>query len=55
MPGVSGLWQVSGRSDVTFDDMLRLDIHYIENWSLWLDLRILWQTVLIVVTRKGAY
>jgi lipopolysaccharide/colanic/teichoic acid biosynthesis glycosyltransferase len=55
MPGLTGLWQVSGRSDVAFDDMLNLDIHYVENWSLWLDLRILWQTVLIVTTGKGAY
>lgn len=55
MPGVTGLWQVSGRSDVAFDDMLNLDIHYVENWSLWLDLRILWQTVLIVTMGKGAY
>lgn len=55
MPGVTGLWQVSGRSDVAFDDMLHLDIQYVENWSLWLDLRILWQTVLVVFTNKGAY
>jgi len=53
MPGV-GLWQVSGRSEVAFDDMLHLDIHYIEHWSLWLDLRIIWQTILIVLTSKGA-
>ena len=55
MPGVTGLWQVSGRSEVAFDDMLRLDMSYIEHWSFWLDLRIIWQTILIVLTGKGAY
>jgi lipopolysaccharide/colanic/teichoic acid biosynthesis glycosyltransferase len=55
MPGVTGLWQVSGRSEVAFDDMLHLDIHYIEHWSLWLDLHIIWQTIVIVLTSKGAY
>ncbi len=55
MPGVTGLWQASGRSEMAFDEMLQLDIHYIEHWCLWLDLRILWQTVLTVVTSKGAY
>jgi lipopolysaccharide/colanic/teichoic acid biosynthesis glycosyltransferase len=55
MPGVTGLWQVSGRSDVAFEDMLHLDIDYIENWSLWLDLWIIWQTILVIFTGKGAY
>lgn len=55
MPGVTGLWQVSGRSEVAFEDMLHLDIDYIENWSLWLDLRIIWQTIIVVLTGKGAY
>jgi len=56
MPGVTGLWQVSGRSEVAFDDMLHLDIHYIEHWSLWLDLRIIWQTIHpYCFTSKGAY
>jgi exopolysaccharide biosynthesis polyprenyl glycosylphosphotransferase len=55
MPGVTGLWQVSGRSEVSFDEMLHLDIHYIEHWSLLLDLRIIWRTIQVVLTRKGAY
>ena len=55
IPGVTGLWQVSGRSEVAFEDMLRLDIQYIKHWSLWLDLRIIWQTIQVVLTRKGAY
>lgn len=55
MPGVTGLWQASGRSEMAFDEMLHLDIYYIEHWSLRLDLRILWQTVLTVVKGKGAY
>jgi len=55
LPGVTGLWQVSGRSEVTFNDMLQMDLFYQENWSFWLDLSILWQTVLVVLLRKGAY
>ncbi len=55
IPGVTGLWQVSGRSNVAFDDMLHLDIHYIQNWSLGLDLRIIWQTIQVVLISKGAY
>lgn len=55
MPGVTGLWQVSGRSEIAFDDMLRLDIYYVEQWSLWMDLRIILQTILVVLTSKGAY
>jgi len=54
-PGLSGLWQVSGRSNVPFDEMCQLDIYYIENWSLGLDLRIMLQTIPYVIFRKGAY
>jgi len=54
-PGITGLWQVSGRSDIPFDEMVLLDIYYIENWSLGLDLRILLQTVPKVIFGEGAY
>ena len=54
-PGITGLWQVSGRSDLTFDEMVFLDIYYIENWSVILDLRILLKTVPTVIFGPGAY
>lgn len=54
-PGITGLWQVKGRSKTTFDDMVRLDIEYIRNWSIWLDFKIILQTPLAVLTGKGAY
>lgn len=54
-PGITGLWQVSGRSRVTFDEMVRLDIQYARNWSLLLDLKILLQTPRAVVSADGAY
>jgi len=54
-PGLTGLWQVSGRSDVPFHDMVRLDLHYIRNWSLWLDLEIILRTVPAVIGNRGAY
>ncbi|MEJ2752713.1 MAG: sugar transferase, partial [Chloroflexota bacterium] len=53
--GMTGLWQVSGRSDLTFDELCLLDIYYIENWSLPLDIRILLQTVPYVLFGRGAY
>jgi lipopolysaccharide/colanic/teichoic acid biosynthesis glycosyltransferase len=55
LPGLTGLWQVSGRSDLDFDDRLKLDIQYIENQSLWLDIQILFRTVTVIFTQKGAY
>ena len=54
-PGITGPWQVSGRSNIGFDEWVRLDVYYIQNWSLLLDLTILLKTVAVVVGRKGAY
>lgn len=54
-PGITGLWQVSGRSRVTFDEMVRLDLKYARNWSLWLDIKILFKTPLAVIKGEGAY
>lgn len=54
-PGITGLWQVKGRSSTTFDEMVRMDIQYIEEWSIWMDLKILFQTPRAVLTGKGAY
>ena len=53
-PGLTGLWQVSGRSDLEGDEAIRLDLRYVENWSLSLDLQILWKTVSAVLARRGA-
>ncbi len=54
-PGITGLWQVTGRSRVTFDDMVRLDLRYAHEWSLWLDFKILARTSLAVLSGAGAY
>ncbi len=54
-PGITGPWQVAGRSLLPFDDMVRLDLYYIENWSLWLDLKILLRTLPVVLFGTGAY
>ncbi|QYJ15067.1 hypothetical protein Rxycam_00879 [Rubrobacter xylanophilus DSM 9941] len=54
-PGISGLWQVSGRSDTTLEERVRLDTYYVRNWSVWLDLIILARTVRVVLGRSGAY
>ncbi|HEX6687013.1 MAG TPA: sugar transferase [Candidatus Limnocylindrales bacterium] len=54
-PGMTGLWQVSGRSDLSWDEAVRLDLYYVDNWSLAYDLAILWRTIGVVVGRKGAY
>jgi exopolysaccharide biosynthesis polyprenyl glycosylphosphotransferase len=53
-PGITGLWQVDGRSKTSFDDMVRLDLRYIRNWSLWLDFKILFKTVVVVIRCDGA-
>jgi exopolysaccharide biosynthesis polyprenyl glycosylphosphotransferase len=54
-PGVTGLWQVSGRSNLSWDETVRLDLRYVENWSFTLDLMILWKTVFAVTRGSGAY
>jgi lipopolysaccharide/colanic/teichoic acid biosynthesis glycosyltransferase len=54
-PGMTGLSQVSGRSDLTFDETAMLDIYYIENWSPWMDLGIMFKTIPTVLLARGAY
>jgi lipopolysaccharide/colanic/teichoic acid biosynthesis glycosyltransferase len=54
-PGMTGLWQVSGRSDLPWEESVRLDLRYVEDWSLTLDAVIMWKTVRAVVTGQGAY
>jgi exopolysaccharide biosynthesis polyprenyl glycosylphosphotransferase len=55
LPGITGLWQVSGRSDLDFDDLVRLDFLYLERWSIMLDLSILLKTIPAVLSRRGAF
>jgi exopolysaccharide biosynthesis polyprenyl glycosylphosphotransferase len=55
LPGMTGLWQIAGRSDLSFDDLVRLDFYYLENWSIWLDISILFRTVPAVLAARGAY
>jgi lipopolysaccharide/colanic/teichoic acid biosynthesis glycosyltransferase len=54
-PGMTGLWQVSGRSDLSWEESLRLDLRYVDNWSMALDLSILWRTWRAVFRGAGAY
>ena len=54
-PGLTGLWQVNGRSDLTWDESVRLDLRYVENWSFALDLQIMWKTISALIRRSGAY
>jgi exopolysaccharide biosynthesis polyprenyl glycosylphosphotransferase len=55
LPGMTGLWQISGRSGLTFDDLVRLDFTYLENWSIWLDVTIIARTIPAVIVGRGAY
>ncbi len=54
-PGITGLWQISGRSDLSWDDSVRIDVRYVEGWSLMSDFMILWKTVGAVFRGSGAY
>jgi lipopolysaccharide/colanic/teichoic acid biosynthesis glycosyltransferase len=55
LPGITGLWQVSGRSNVDSEEVFYLDLAYIQHWSLALDIKILLQTIKVVLTKEGAY
>jgi lipopolysaccharide/colanic/teichoic acid biosynthesis glycosyltransferase len=54
-PGMTGLWQIKGRADLPWDEAVRLDLHYVENWSIWRDFTILWKTFSVVLQGKGGY
>jgi lipopolysaccharide/colanic/teichoic acid biosynthesis glycosyltransferase len=54
-PGITGLWQVSGRSDISYQARVQMDMYYIRNWSIWLDLQLIWRTIPCVLSRRGAY
>jgi lipopolysaccharide/colanic/teichoic acid biosynthesis glycosyltransferase len=54
-PGITGQWQVSGRSDISYEERVRLDMHYIRNWTIWLDLQLLFRTIPAVLKSHGAY
>ncbi len=54
-PGLTCIWQVSGRSDTSFDELIEMDLEYIRNQSLWLDIKLILKTVVVVFTHKGAY
>jgi lipopolysaccharide/colanic/teichoic acid biosynthesis glycosyltransferase len=54
-PGITGLWQVSGRSNLSWEDAVRLDLYYVDNWSLVFDAMIMWKTLFVVLKREGAY
>lgn len=53
-PGITCIWQISGRNDVDFDQWMEMDAEYVDNWSFWLDLKIMAKTVPVVFLRKGA-
>lgn len=55
LPGITGLWQVSGRADIPYEEMIAMDLYYLENWSLGLDLKLILKTLPAVLSRKGAY
>ncbi|MFZ0662308.1 MAG: sugar transferase [Acidobacteriaceae bacterium] len=55
LPGITGLWQVSGRCDVDYPERVQMDVQYVERWSLWMELKILLKTVLVILCSKGAY
>ena len=54
-PGITGLWQVSGRSDVSYEERVRLDMYYVRNWTIWLDFQLLLETFPAVIRGRGAY
>jgi lipopolysaccharide/colanic/teichoic acid biosynthesis glycosyltransferase len=54
LPGITGIWQVHGRSRTTFDEMVRMDLQYARNWSIWTDIRLILKTPMAVLRGEGA-
>ena len=54
-PGITGMWQTSGRSDIDYDERVQMDTWYVRNWSIWFDIVLLWRTLSVVLNKKGAY
>lgn len=54
-PGITGYWQVHGRSDTTYEERVKMDVWYVYNWSMWLDIKLLWMTISKVWNQEGAY
>ena len=54
-PGLTGPWQVSGRSDVSYKERVQIDMYYVRNWTIWLDIKILLETIPAVIKSRGAY
>ena len=54
-PGVTGMWQTSGRSDVSYDERVQMDTWYVRNWNVWFDIVLIWRTIGVVLGKKGAY
>ena len=55
LPGITGMWQTSGRSDIDYPERVRMDSWYVHNWSVWLDIVLIWRTFGAVLKQKGAY
>ena len=54
-PGITGMWQTSGRSDVDYEERVQMDTWYVRNWNFWFDIVLLWRTMKVVLLGKGAY
>ena len=54
-PGVTGMWQTSGRSDTTYEERVQMDTRYVRNWNVWFDIVLIWRTIAVVLKHKGAY
>ena len=54
-PGITGIWQTSGRSDISYNERVQMDTWYVRNWSVWFDIVLLWRTLGVVLYKKGAY
>ena len=54
-PGITGMWQTSGRSDTTYEERVQMDTWYVRNWNVWFDIVLIWRTIAVVLKHKGAY